>query len=107
MSGYRNGDPGAHVFRTTTGGTAWQDISAGLPDAPVNDLAIDPRNSAILYAATDVGVFARAAGGGWAPVGSGLPLVPVADVDAAASGTTTVLTAATFGLGFYRTSITP
>jgi len=107
VSGYRNGDPGAHVFRTTTGGTAWQDISAGLPDAPVNDLAIDPRNSAILYAATDVGVFARAAGGGWAPVGSGLPLVPVADVDAAASGTTTVLTAATFGLGFYRTSITP
>jgi hypothetical protein len=104
VSGYRNGDPGAHVFQTTTGGTAWQDISAGLPDAPVNDLALDPRNAAVLYAATDVGVFSRAAGV-WTPVGSGLPLVPIADVDAAASGTTTVLTAATFGLGFYRATV--
>jgi hypothetical protein len=106
VSGYRNGDPGAHVFKTTTGGTgssAWQDISAGLPDAPVNDVVLDPRNSGVLYAATDVGVFARA-GGVWAPVGSGLPLVPVADLDAVASGATTVLTAATYGLGFYRTT---
>jgi hypothetical protein len=39
-------------------------------------------------------------------VGSGLPLVPIADLDVAASGDTTVLTAATFGLGFYRTSVT-
>ena len=106
VSGYRNGDPGAHVFTTTTGGTAWQDISAGLPDAPVNDLAIDPRNATVLYAATDVGVFARTGSGSWTPVGSGLPLVPIADVDAAASGTATVLTAATFGLGFYRASVT-
>jgi len=30
--------------------------------------------------------------------------VPVSDVDAVASGTTTVLTAATYGLGFYRTT---
>jgi hypothetical protein len=65
------------VFKTTTGGSggtgspAWQDISAGLPDAPV---------------------------------GSGLPLVPVADLDAVASRSATVLTAATYGLGFYRTT---
>jgi hypothetical protein len=106
VSGYRNGDPGAHVFKTTTGGTgssAWQDISAGLPDAPVNDVVLDPRNSGVLYAATDVGVFART-GGAWARVGSGLPLVPVADLDAVAAGSTTVLTAATYGLGFYRTT---
>jgi hypothetical protein len=106
VSGYRSGDSGAHVFKTTTGGTgssAWQDISAGLPDAPVNDVVLDPRNSGVLYAATDVGVFART-GGVWARVGSGLPLVPVADLDAVAAGSTTVLTAATYGLGFYRTT---
>lgn len=106
VSGYRNGDSGAHVFKTTTGGTgsaAWQDISAGLPDAPVNDVVLDPRNSGVLYAATDVGVFART-GGVWARVGSGLPLVPVAGLDAVAAGATTVLTAATYGLGFYRTT---
>jgi photosystem II stability/assembly factor-like uncharacterized protein len=103
VSGYRNGDPGAHVFKTTNGGGTWQDLSAGLPDAPVNDVVLDPRNPAILYAATDVGVFALS-GGAWAPVGSGLPLVPVADLDAVASGATTTLTAATYGLGFYRTT---
>jgi hypothetical protein len=106
VSGYRNGDPSAHVFLTTNGGTSWVDISGGLPDAPVNDLALDPRNPAVLYAASDVGVFARDATGTWAPVGTGLPLVPIADLSAVASGSTTVVTAATFGLGFYRTTTT-
>jgi hypothetical protein len=104
VSGYRNGDPGAHVFKTTTGGTTWQDISAGLPDAPVNDVTLDPRSPALLYAATDVGVFARAVDGTWSTVGTGLPLVPIADLDATVSGATTVLTAGTFGLGFYQTT---
>jgi hypothetical protein len=103
VSGYRNGDPGAHVFATTNGGTSWTDISAGLPDAPVNDVVLDPRNAAVLYAATDVGVWART-GGTWAPVGTGLPLVPVADLEATDNGTATVLTAATFGLGMFRTT---
>ena len=103
VSGYRNGDPGAHVFRTANGGATWTDISAGLPDAPVNDVVLDPRNPAVLYAATDVGVWARV-GGAWAPVGSGLPLVPVADLEATNNGSATVLTGATFGLGMYRTT---
>jgi hypothetical protein len=34
VSGYRNGDPSAHVFATTNGGASWVDISGGLPDAP-------------------------------------------------------------------------
>lgn len=101
VSGYRNGDPGAHVFRTTTGGTSWVDISAGLPDAPVNDVVLDPRNPSVLYAATDVGVFSATVGGSWAPVGTGLPLVPVADLDISPTG---VVTVATFGLGVYRTT---
>jgi len=49
-------------------------------------------------------VFARVANGTWSPVGSGLPLVPISDLDAVAAATTTVLTAATYGLGFYRTT---
>lgn len=103
VSGYRNGDPGAHVFRTADGGTSWTDISAGLPDAPVNDVVLDPRNPAVLYAGTDVGVWARS-GGGWSPVGTGLPLVPIADLEATDNATATVLTAATYGLGMYRTT---
>jgi hypothetical protein len=103
VSGYRNGDPLAHVFRTANGGATWQDISGDLPDAPVNDLVLDPSDRTTLYVATDVGVFTTTDGrASWAPVGTGLPAVPVADLDAFASGSSTALTAATFGLSMYR-----
>jgi photosystem II stability/assembly factor-like uncharacterized protein len=103
VSGFRNGDPTAHVFRTTTGGTSWQDISGNLPDGPVNDVLLDPRDRTRIYAATDVGVFQTTdAGATWTPSGSGLPLVPIADLEATDTSTSTVLTAATFGLGMYR-----
>jgi len=103
VSGFRNGETTAHVFRTTTGGTAWQDISGNLPDAPVNDVVLDPRNRTRLFVATDVGVFVTTDGGlSWAQAGTGLPMVPVSDLEATVSGTTTVLTAATYGLGIYR-----
>jgi hypothetical protein len=106
VSGYRNGENAAHVWRTTTGGAAWQDISGNLPDAPVNDIVLDPRQPGTLYVASDVGVFATTTGGAdWSVVGSGLPAVPVADLDAGPAGTGTVLTAATFGLGMYRTTV--
>jgi Sortilin, neurotensin receptor 3, len=105
VSGFRNGDPTAHVFRTTTAGSSWTDISTNLPDAPVNDLVLDPRNRNLLYAATDVGVFSTTdIGTTWTPVGTALPLVPIADLEATNTGTTTTLTAATFGLGMYRLS---
>jgi hypothetical protein len=103
VSGFRNGDPAAHVFRTTNGGATWQDISGNLPDAPVNDLVLDPRNRLRLFTATDVGVFVSTDGGGtWSQSGTGLPMVPVSDLEATDTGTATVLTAATFGLGIYR-----
>ncbi|HEU5109259.1 MAG TPA: glycosyl hydrolase, partial [Micromonosporaceae bacterium] len=103
VSGFRNGDPAAHVFRTTNGGTSWQDISGNLPDAPVNDLVLDPRDRTRLYAASDVGVFVSTdTGATWTAAGTGLPLVPVSDLEATDTGTATVLTAATYGLGIYR-----
>jgi photosystem II stability/assembly factor-like uncharacterized protein len=103
VSGYRNGDNAAHVWRTANGGTTWRDISANLPNAPVSRLVIDPRNPAILYVGCDVGVFSSTdTGASWGVVGSGLPAVPIADIDAMASGSGTVLTVATFGLSMYR-----
>ena len=60
----------------------------------------------MLYVASDVGVFSSADGGAsWNVVGTGLPLVPIADIDAVASGSSTVLTAATFGLSMYRITV--
>lgn len=104
VSGFRNGDPAAHVFRTVNGST-WQDISGNLPDAPVNDLVLDPRDRTRMYAATDVGVFVTVdTGTTWTAAGTGLPLVPISDLEATNTGTSTTLTAATFGLGMYRLS---
>ncbi|HEU5469244.1 MAG TPA: glycosyl hydrolase [Actinophytocola sp.] len=105
VSGFRNGDPAAHVFRTSNGGSSWQDISGNLPDAPVNDLVLDPRDRTRLYAATDVGAFLTTDNGAtWTTPGTGLPLVPISDLEATDTGSTTVLTAATYGLGIYRLS---
>jgi photosystem II stability/assembly factor-like uncharacterized protein len=70
-----------HVFRSTDGGKTWVDRSANLPDVAVNALVVDPKNSKVLYAATDRGVFrSRNAGAAWADFGNGLPNVIVGDL---------------------------
>jgi hypothetical protein len=66
-----NGDLRGHIFKTTTGGTTWIDVSCAatttdcskpalatgdMPNIPVNDLVIDPLVPGTLYAATDLGV---------------------------------------------------
>ena len=74
FSGFRVDQPLAHVFRTTDHGGRWTDVSGDLPDAPVNDIAVDPRRSSTLYVGTDVGVFvSNDVGASWNPLGSGLP----------------------------------
>src|SRR2546422_8279093 len=80
------GDTLGHVFRTTDGGTTWQDISGGtganalpLPNVPVNDILLDDVIPNAAYVATDVGVFRTAnagPGANWTPV-PGLPRVGV------------------------------
>ncbi|CAM2063979.1 Sortilin-Vps10 domain-containing protein [Sulfidibacter corallicola] len=40
-----------HLFKTTDGGNTWTEITGDLPDRYVPDLAIDPRDDRILYAA--------------------------------------------------------
>jgi regulation of enolase protein 1 (concanavalin A-like superfamily) len=56
-----------NVLKTLDGGTTWCDATGagatGLPDAPVNDLEIDPAHPDTIYAATEVGVFISLDGG--------------------------------------------
>ncbi|HEV2210504.1 MAG TPA: hypothetical protein VG167_17150, partial [Verrucomicrobiae bacterium] len=43
FSGYSGfGDTQGHVFMTTNAGANWTDISGNLPNAPVNDIVVDP-----------------------------------------------------------------
>ena len=82
LSGYRYDSYLSHVFFSSDGGSTWNDISGNLPEAPANDLIIDPELEATLYLATDFGVFVtRDLGQNWSMLGDNLPNVPVVDLD--------------------------
>jgi photosystem II stability/assembly factor-like uncharacterized protein len=100
FSGYREGDNSANVYETTDGGTTWNNISANLPNAPVEMVTYD-QSSRNLYAATDYGVFERKDGDvNWYSLDGGLPATPVLDVKL--SGDHKWLYAATFGRSILR-----
>lgn len=75
---------GSHVWKTTNLTSAtptWTPAGNGIPDVPVNALAVDPRNSNNVYAGTDIGVFRSTDGGAnWTSFGTGLPRVAVFDM---------------------------
>lgn len=103
LSGYRAGTGDGHVLRTTDAGRTWRDITGKLPNTPVNDVVLGPRNT--LFVATDVGVFvSKRAGKHWQRIGSNLPLSSVTDIEYHVG--TRTLFAATFGRGVYSFGLT-
>ena len=100
LSGYRYDSNLPHVFRSPDAGGTWFDITGNLPEAPVNDIIIDPALDSTIYVATDFGVFVtRNLGQGWQMVGNNLPNVPVVDLDFHAPSR--MLVAATYGRSMY------
>jgi photosystem II stability/assembly factor-like uncharacterized protein len=100
FSGFKTG----HVFKSTNGGASFKDVSANLPDVPVNAVEIDPANNAHVFVGTDIGVFVSLdAGGVWFPFNEGFPVVPVADMKI--HRTRRVLVAATHGRSIFDISI--
>ncbi len=70
-----------HVFKTTNYGDSWVPVSNGLPDIPVNSIALYPENENMIFIGTDIGVFASFDGGkSWLPYGRNLAKSPVTDV---------------------------
>ena len=81
-SGFGEDQHDPRVFRSTNRGTTWTSISGNLPDAPVNDLVVDPLNTGTLYAGTDLGVFVtRNLGQTWTALGGYMPIQPVWDLE--------------------------
>jgi hypothetical protein len=65
-----------HVFRSINSGFNWQDISAGLPDVPANDVVVHPTDPNTIFVATDMGIYRGTLSGGswsWCPYMNGFP----------------------------------
>ena len=101
--GLQNGE---HVWKCTnllSATPVWTKSGFGIPDVPVNAFAIDPVNSKILYAGTDIGVYQSIdSGASWAPFNNNLPVVPIFDM--AIHPVTRVLRIATHGRGLWETT---
>ncbi|MBI2565892.1 MAG: hypothetical protein HYV63_02500 [Candidatus Schekmanbacteria bacterium] len=97
MSGFGT----AHVYRTNDGGQTWNSAAGGLPDIPVNSIALDVSGSTYtFYIGTDVGVFRSTnQGDSWEDYSTGLPNVAVFDLDF--NDRTRQLVAATHGRGVW------
>src|SRR6185503_3331850 len=98
---------GQQIFKTTNLNDptpTWTPASNGIPPMPVSSLAIDPQDSNIIYAATEIGVYQTTDGGAnWAPYGTGLPRVAVFDVKI--SDVQRYLRIATHGKGIWEIGI--
>ncbi len=71
------------VFKTTDGGKTWENITGNLPaKAYVQVVREDPKNPHLLYAGTELGLFASYTGGrDWTPLNlKNLPNVSVHDI---------------------------
>ena len=100
FSGYRWDDYLPHVFRSNNNGQTWTDISSNLPEAPVNEIVVDPEKPGYLYVATDFGVYYTTnLGENWLPAGTEMPMIVVNDLRL--HNPTRKLLAATFGRGIY------
>jgi len=100
LSGYKQDDYLSHIFKTTNAGSTWEDISGNLPEVPLNDVLVDSNNTAVIYAASDVGVFYTNDNVNWDLLGTDLPNVPVTDITL--HNPTRTLVAATFGRSMWK-----
>ena len=82
LSGYKVDSTGSHIYRTANYGSSWISIKGNLPDAPVNDVIIDPLNYSTLYIGTDIAVmYTTNIGASWQVLGTGFPTnVPCHDL---------------------------
>jgi hypothetical protein len=92
-----------HVYRTTTGGKSWTDISGNLPDLITHAIARDP-TTGVLFVGNDRGVYGSADGGVfWSRVGTGLPNVSVRALEL--NRPLKILAAGTYGRGLWEMNI--
>jgi len=63
MTGLRNDDTHAFIYKTTDFGQTWASIAGNLPQEAINAVRESPRNGNVLFVGTDVGVHVTIDGG--------------------------------------------
>jgi len=106
FSGFNNGN---RVYETIDGGTSWNNISAGLPQLPVNCVIQNHQNTTDveLYAGTDVGVYVKVGSANWVPFFNNLPNVVVNELEIYYDPTpaNSRIRAATYGRGLWESDL--
>lgn len=99
LTGYKDNDNTAHIFRSDNYGENWIAIAGNLPPYAINDVYIYPNGSDdVLFVATDGGVYITTNSGiSWDRLGNNMPLIPVFDM--AYNPVNNELIAATFARG--------
>jgi photosystem II stability/assembly factor-like uncharacterized protein len=104
FTGMRRDDFRAFVFKTTDFGQSWTDITANLPEEPVNVIREHHQNPNLLFVGTDFGVYVSVDGGGsWTPMKNNMPTQPVYDLKIHPRENDLIV--ATHGRGIYITDI--
>jgi photosystem II stability/assembly factor-like uncharacterized protein len=107
LSNFNAATPGksGHIYKTTnasSGSPRWVDVGPS-DDVPFDVIEVDPRNSNLVYAGSDTGLWVSGdAGATWQKVGPdrGLPFAPVYDVKISPSTNLTVVF--THGRGAFK-----
>ncbi len=90
------------VYESTNSGSTWTNISANLPQIPINCILMNESADDDVYIGTEIGVFVRLAGWNyWAPFMNGLPNTRITDLEIGNG----LLTCATYGRGRWLTSL--
>lgn len=105
-SGYHHDDFRPFIFKTEDYGSSWTCLAANLPDAAINVIIEDMKNSNLLFLGNDTGVYVSMDGGKkWVRMNNNIPNVLVNDL--LVHPRENDLVVATYGRGLFVTDITP
>ncbi|MEM6320692.1 MAG: T9SS type A sorting domain-containing protein, partial [Bacteroidota bacterium] len=83
ISGYKDNENTAHIYRSDNQGDTWYSIAGNLPPLAINCLQVIPnQDDQIIFVGTDGGVYGTLNGGAsWERVGTNLPIVAAYDLE--------------------------
>jgi len=103
---FEHNKSGGTLFKSTNGGQSWSAANNGLPDDPVQSLAVDSKNLGTVYAGTLLnGIFKSVDGGqNWAATNTGLTDMSVILLAVDPSNSSTIYAGTNGSIGFFKST---